>query len=188
VTLQELQGAVANLSPEELIRFREWFEQSGVGRRRAKDEVSYHDEILVCLDALWNSLLIRRDYERKALKKAGMSSFKSQFGHLPPRPSMLEAKQTFEKDFYAGIYDAIEQLDLLRGGKELHELYKPSAMVVFLGSGKYGVEVFLRRDREPLLFKGFSDPHQARGWIIKNGDEYAAQNGAPSGTKLLLIG
>ena len=191
--LRELEKLITNLSLEELSEFREWFQHFcsrslDDGSADYQPQTSIHDEVLVCLDELWNSVLIRRQYERRALKDAGMTNLKANVGWLPPRPSMLEAKRTFEKDLYPSIYEAIEQLDLLRGGKDLEELFRPSATVVFLGSGKYGVEIFIRRDEEPLLVKKFDDPHQARTWAMKKGEEYVTHHGVPSGTTLLLIG
>jgi len=148
-------------------------------------------EVLAALDVLWNCKSIRNDYELRVLEMAGQNSgipkVASYFGKLPERPSMLKAKQYFEREFYEAVDEALDQAERVRMGSSPEAVYKPNAKVFFERSGRYGVEIFLSRDASPLIVNGFGGHCEAARWLREKGTAHIEAHGAPTGTKLIEV-
>jgi hypothetical protein len=148
-------------------------------------------EVLAALDILWNCKSIRSDYELRVLESrrqsAGIPKVASYFGKLRERPSMLEAKQYFEREFYEATEEALNQAERVRKGSSAEAAFKPNAKVFFAGSGKYGVEIFLKRDVSPLVVNGFGGHNEAVRWLRDKGAAYAETHGAPAGIRLIEL-
>lgn len=148
-------------------------------------------EVLAALDVLWNCKSIRSDYELRVLETArqgsGIPKMASYFGKLPERPCMLAAKQYFEREFYEAVEEALDQAERVRRGANSEAIYQPNARVFFAGSGRYGVEIFLKRDVTPLIIDGFGGHNDAARWLRDKGTAYIEAHGAPVGTKLVEL-
>lgn len=140
-----------------------------------------HQEVLVLLDALWDHRDIRRQYEYEAFEKAGMTKIGRLLGKFP-RPNMHAAKIAFETNFYSTLWNALQELELVRSGKTAADVFVPTMRAVFIERGKYRVEVCLTRDREPILIGDYHHVEVANRWIIENGKEWLRQNGFPQVT------
>jgi hypothetical protein len=149
------------------------------------------DEVQAVLDVLFMSRTINWEFEQKMWREAKSKldyTLKDKLtGRLPSRYWPGWAKNECDKALRELVTLALEQAEKIRKGKEVEDIYPPTASVVQIQSGQWGVELYLGRAGVHMR-DGFESPQGARNWAIYSSKDYLREKGMSEGTKLNIVG
>jgi hypothetical protein len=149
------------------------------------------EEIQAVLDVLFLSKTINWEFELKARRESGGKldyTIKDKLlGRLPTRYSPGWTKHLCDEALRHLVIFALEQAERVREGDKAIDIYPPTAVIVQIQNGAYGVELYLGRAGVHMV-DSFKDYHDANIWLRYKSEDYLQQKGLPKGTKLNVVG